>query len=301
MRERPAHSAFAAAFLSYLLPGLGHVYLGRWLRAIAWVSVPLLVVAGILGIAVGSGPSELLGAVIDPGMLGALLGLLVADAVYRALAVLDAYVLATDRGVGSNTARTLSRTALAALLVVLAASHVAVARPVLFVADTIDAIVDGSGDDSEIIDLEKLAALDEDFVLRLAESSPGSAQPPTPAAAAASGPPETPRWDGKKRVDVLLIGAIIEARSCERFAAVAHRLPEELGRFYLGLLSSEARHFEHYLRFAQSETGASDAAIGSRLEELLEIEAALVTEPDAEFRFHSGAPDGSAQVATAGA
>ncbi len=96
----------------------------------------------------------------------------------------------------------------------------------------------------------------------------------------------------ERLLDVLLVGAIIEARSCERFAAVAPRLPDALGRFYLGLLSSEARHFEHYLAFARSETGASDADVELRVAELLAIEASLVTGPDPEFRFHSGAPAG---------
>ncbi|MEO1204618.1 MAG: tRNA isopentenyl-2-thiomethyl-A-37 hydroxylase MiaE, partial [Pseudomonadota bacterium] len=94
----------------------------------------------------------------------------------------------------------------------------------------------------------------------------------------------------ERLLDVLLVGAIIEARSCERFAAVAGRLPDELGRFYRGLLSSEARHFEHYLHFAKVETGSDDATVAERTAELLEIEASLITAPDAEFRFHSGAP-----------
>ena len=93
-----------------------------------------------------------------------------------------------------------------------------------------------------------------------------------------------------KLLDLLLIGALIEARSCERFAAVAPRLPDEVGRFYRGLLASEARHFEHYIAFARTETGVDDKAIDDRLAELLEIEAALVTNPDADFRFHSGPP-----------
>ena len=54
-----------------------------------------------------------------------------------------------------------------------------------------------------------------------------------------------------KLLDMLLVGALIEARSCERFARVAPRLPERLGRFYSGLLASEARHFEHYVAFAR--------------------------------------------------
>jgi tRNA-(ms[2]io[6]A)-hydroxylase len=93
-----------------------------------------------------------------------------------------------------------------------------------------------------------------------------------------------------KLLDLLLIGALIEARSCERFAKIAPRLPEKLGRFYGGLLASEARHFEHYIAFAKSECGVDAAEIDTRLDELKVLEAALVTEPDDEFRFHSGTP-----------
>jgi tRNA-(ms[2]io[6]A)-hydroxylase len=93
-----------------------------------------------------------------------------------------------------------------------------------------------------------------------------------------------------KLLDLLLIGALIEARSCERFALIAPRLPEKLGTFYAGLLASEARHFEHYIAFARSECGVSDQEIEARLAELKAIEAALVSDPDPEFRFHSGRP-----------
>ena len=93
-----------------------------------------------------------------------------------------------------------------------------------------------------------------------------------------------------KLLDMLLVGALIEARSCERFAKIAPRLPERLGRFYAGLLASEARHFEHYIAFAKSECGVDEADIDTRLDELKAIEAALITAPDDEFRFHSGLP-----------
>ncbi len=98
--------------------------------------------------------------------------------------------------------------------------------------------------------------------------------------------PEEP-W---KLLDLLLVGALIEARSCERFARVAPRLPDRLNRFYSGLLASEARHFEHYIAFAKSECGVSDEEVETRLEELKAIEAALIVDPDPEFRFHSGVP-----------
>ena len=93
-----------------------------------------------------------------------------------------------------------------------------------------------------------------------------------------------------KLLDLLLIGALIEARSCERFALLAPRLPVMLSRFYSGLLASEACHFEHYIAFARSESGAADAEIDARLAELKQVEAELVVQPDAVFRFHSGMP-----------
>ena len=93
-----------------------------------------------------------------------------------------------------------------------------------------------------------------------------------------------------KLLDLLLIGALIEARSCERFAVVAPHLPDKLGRFYSGLLASEARHFEHYIAFAKSECGVSNQEIDERLAELKRVEAQLISEPDPQFRFHSGLP-----------
>jgi tRNA 2-(methylsulfanyl)-N6-isopentenyladenosine37 hydroxylase len=98
------------------------------------------------------------------------------------------------------------------------------------------------------------------------------------------------REEPERLLDLLLVGALIEARSCERFALLAPRLPKNLARFYSGLLAAEARHFAHYLKFARTESGVSPAAIDARLEELLAIESRLVSEPDPQFRFHSGVP-----------
>ena len=89
-------------------------------------------------------------------------------------------------------------------------------------------------------------------------------------------------------VDTLLIGAIIEARSCERFAALAGELDEELAAFYHSLLKSEARHFMDYLALAQELAPAGD--IDVRLPVLLERERELVESPDTDIRFHSGVP-----------
>jgi tRNA-(ms[2]io[6]A)-hydroxylase len=90
-----------------------------------------------------------------------------------------------------------------------------------------------------------------------------------------------------KLIDSLIIGAFVEARSCERFGVIAPHLPDELSKFYLGLLASEARHYEQYLNFAHK---FSDKDITDRLEFFGNIEAELISSPDPQFRFHSGAP-----------
>ncbi|GAB5450002.1 MAG: tRNA-(ms[2]io[6]A)-hydroxylase [Halioglobus sp.] len=89
-------------------------------------------------------------------------------------------------------------------------------------------------------------------------------------------------------IDTLLVGAIIEARSCERFAALAPHLDDELGDFYRSLLKSEARHFEDYLALAEQLGSAGEVA--ARLPALLAREAELIRSEDSEFRFHSGVP-----------
>ena len=94
-------------------------------------------------------------------------------------------------------------------------------------------------------------------------------------------------WEPQRLIDKLICGAYIEARSCERFAALAPHVDEELQAFYLSLLRSEARHYQDYLTLAQS-ISADD--ITPRVRHFGEVEAALITTPDSEFRFHSGVP-----------
>ena len=91
-------------------------------------------------------------------------------------------------------------------------------------------------------------------------------------------------------VDTLIIGALIEARSCERFALIAPRLPESLARFYRGLLVSEARHFEHYLELAREAADGDDEVVTARLAILREREQTLIATPADALRFHSGPP-----------
>ena len=91
-----------------------------------------------------------------------------------------------------------------------------------------------------------------------------------------------------KLVDTLVVGAFIEARSCERFEALVPHLDEELGKFYFGLLKSEARHFQNYLKLAYQYGDARD--VDQAIERVRVAERELIESPDTEFRFHSGVP-----------
>ena len=88
-------------------------------------------------------------------------------------------------------------------------------------------------------------------------------------------------------IDIMIIGAFVEARSCERFAALAPHLDEELSKFYISLLKSEARHFEDYLELAKEY---SNEPIDDRIAFFRDLEEKLIIEPDTEFRMHSGPP-----------
>lgn len=90
-------------------------------------------------------------------------------------------------------------------------------------------------------------------------------------------------------VDKLVIGAYIEARSCERFAALAPHLPSDLKRFYWRLLKSEARHFSDYLALAEM-IAPDPLEVDERVELIGKVEAELIQSTDEQFRFHSGAP-----------
>lgn len=103
----------------------------------------------------------------------------------------------------------------------------------------------------------------------------------------------------ERLVDTLIAGAVVEARSCERFAAlvdVLDAVDDELATFYERLLASEARHFRVYLDLARVASEASgDAPFAERVSHFTALDAELICSPDSQFRFHSGAPPVSAK------
>ena len=95
-------------------------------------------------------------------------------------------------------------------------------------------------------------------------------------------------FEPARLLDTLIVSAIVEARSCERFASLAPLLEDDLSRFYSELLKSEERHFRVYLDLA--ETISEDFPLKKRIEFFLEEDCRLIQSEDADFRFHSGVP-----------
>ncbi len=94
------------------------------------------------------------------------------------------------------------------------------------------------------------------------------------------------RQEPGKAIDRFLVAALIEARSCERFALLRdHVADRELAGFYGSLFESEARHYSTYVRFAQ-QFGAEDE-VAERLDELARHEAQIIADSDGRPRMHS--------------
>jgi tRNA-(ms[2]io[6]A)-hydroxylase len=76
-------------------------------------------------------------------------------------------------------------------------------------------------------------------------------------------------------VEALLVAAMIEARSCERFRLLSEQInDEDLRKFYRGLMASEARHYTLFLRFARKYGEGVD--VDARWNEYLEFESTLM-------------------------
>jgi LCP family protein required for cell wall assembly len=194
-------SPFVAAFLSLLFPGLGHAYLGAVRRGLGIAAPPLLIMALLAGFAVRMTALDLAGLAVQ-GWFQVLLfvGNLVL-LVYRAWAIVDAWSIARALG-GPGVSRTALRQAgvlsvagLAAVLLVMSGAHLAVARYDLLLSGTASCIFDPE------------AQCDPDASPGASDASlePGVSVPPS-LGPEVSGP-AIPPWDGKERLNILLIGA----------------------------------------------------------------------------------------------
>ena len=97
----------------------------------------------------------------------------------------------------------------------------------------------------------------------------------------------TRRDEPDRLVDILLISALIEARSCERFQILAEGLTEPgLIELYRSLHASEAKHHGIYLELAARLVDRD--ALDVRLAQLARSEAEVVGEPCGWVRLHAG-------------
>ena len=94
------------------------------------------------------------------------------------------------------------------------------------------------------------------------------------------------KQEPQRAVDRLLVAGLIEARSCERFQALAEHVDDaELSAFYRGLFESEARHHATYTRLAMHF--APEEEVIRRLDELAAAEAAIIAVGEDLPRMHS--------------
>jgi len=94
----------------------------------------------------------------------------------------------------------------------------------------------------------------------------------------------------QREVDLMICGALIEARSCERFAALAPAIGGPIGELFQGLHNAEARHYRVYLDLARRAAHRAGISLRPRIEEFAMLESELITSRDDMFRFHSGTP-----------
>ena len=89
----------------------------------------------------------------------------------------------------------------------------------------------------------------------------------------------------ERMLDQLLVAALIEARSCERFRILSEHIPDsELAEFYGSLLASEAGHYRVFCDIAREYYPEKE--VRERLDELAEREAEIVQNLPNEPMMH---------------
>ena len=215
-----ARSPFAAAFLSLLFPGLGQAYAGAPVRALGFAAAPILLIALGAGVLLRMDRIELVGLALNPTFLSSVFIVNIIALLYRLVAIIDAYRVAqylnaqTASGDGRlGPARlprnTLTIAGLLAVVLVMAGSHVVVARYDMLAQD----LLTGG-----------CVFLDDTNTNQTCDAEPSDSPEPTDSpdastAVTASPTPEAtpvgsavpnvsiPPWDGKERLNILLIGA----------------------------------------------------------------------------------------------
>ncbi len=212
-----ARSPFAAAFLSLLFPGLGHLYAGAPTRALGFAAAPVLLIALIAGFLLRMDRIEIVALLFSPFLLTSIFVLNLVALLYRLVAIIDAYRVAEFLNAHSMSGdgrlgkarlprNPLSFAGLAAVVLVMAGSHVVVARYDML---ALDALTSGC-----------IFIREGEECVADPSASPGPSDPADPSAEATSSPtPEptpigsqvpdvtVPPWDGRERLNILLIGS----------------------------------------------------------------------------------------------
>ena len=203
-------SAFAAAFLSLVFPGLGHAYAGAYERALGFAAAPILLIALTAGIALRMSSLELIGEIARLLLWIQLLN--VVALVYRIVAAVDAYRVTSYINAFETSGRgrlgrprlgasPLSMAGLLAVIIVMAGNHAVVAYYGSIGQDVIACIFDPTGE-HDCASASESPGPDEP-VGSGSTALPGDTVPP----GATTAPNVTPKpWTGG-RLNVLLIGA----------------------------------------------------------------------------------------------
>jgi LCP family protein required for cell wall assembly len=202
-------SPFAAAFLSLIFPGLGHAYAGAPQRALAFAAAPILLAALLAGIVLRMDRAELVGFLLVPWVLPSIFVANLVALIYRLIAIVDAYRVAdylngweaTGEGrIGAPRVpvQPLSIAGLLAIVLVMAAGHLGLARYDVLAIDTANCIFDQNADCTAQGSPDASGdVVDDSPEASLSLPPEGSALPNTTA----------PPWNGTDRLNILLIGA----------------------------------------------------------------------------------------------
>ena len=213
-----ARSPFTAAFLSLLFPGLGHLYAGAPMRALGFAAAPILGLALTAGVVLRMDRIALLGAFVS--LVGAIFVFNLVALVYRLVAIVDAYRVAQflnahaaagDGRLGRARLprNPLSVAGLLAVILVMAGSHAVVARYDLLAQDVLGGCIFVNEATTDECDTEPSATPDVSASGSVDQTDQPSA-PPTPEPSLIGTPVpsvDVPPWDGKERLNILLIGA----------------------------------------------------------------------------------------------
>jgi LCP family protein required for cell wall assembly len=202
-------SAFAAAFLSLLFPGLGHAYAGVYERALGFAAAPILLIALTAGIALRMSSLELIGEIARLLLWIQLFN--IAALIYRIVAAVDAYRVTSYINAFETSGRgrlgrprlgasPLSMAGLLAVVIVMAGNHAVVAYYGSIGQGVIACIFDPTGEHDCANASDSPGGGEPDGS---ASANPGGTVPP----GATTAPNVTPKpWTGG-RLNVLLIGA----------------------------------------------------------------------------------------------